>query len=101
MMEEDKEEIQDVLTVEVLKEKKHASMKQFRIKIPPDEQGATIDLEDLNDASRQIATDWAFSDTVMWIMENQDDIYVQPRRILAARWIQGRVRAHRWHLNQR
>ena len=50
-------------------------------------------------ASRQIATDWAFSDTVMWIIENQDDIYVQPRRILAARWIQGRVRAHRWHLS--
>ena len=48
MMEEDKEEIGDVLTVEVFKEIKHDTG-GYRLKMQPGEQGVSIDLEDLRE----------------------------------------------------
>jgi hypothetical protein len=49
MMEEDKEEIGDVLTVEVFKEMKHDTSGGYRLKMQPGEEGVSIDLEDLRE----------------------------------------------------
>lgn len=43
-------------------------------------------------ASDELAITWAIQDLVLWVLESQDEMYEEPRRIHAATWHQGFVR---------
>jgi hypothetical protein len=42
-------------------------------------------------ASDELATTWAVQDLVLWVLESQDEMYEEPRRIHALTWLQAFV----------